>query len=459
MSARSGEWHLLGRGRDPVPGSPEEAERLATGFESTAADIARLAGQLRRLSDLGDWKGEAAEEFGAGAEDLADELRRAERRYADLAAAVRGWVQPLTTARNESQAALTDAVTADEARRRHSQDLLAGVAEPTPAQLTAQQQQQTAHAAAATRLREAQTRLDEALRALDTAAARTADQIRAAAEHGGDSWWDDVKGTVRDHAGVLSAIADVLSWVAMALAAVTLVVVLIATAPAWLFAAGVIASVTLLGLHAALVLSESGEASWTDVGLDVLGVATAGIGGTLARGVSKAVPALRGQVGALLSSNARAAQEAAEAGVANFGRASNASNIPDVTNNLRRWADRYLTDAATRVTDAGADAAARLEAGVVTHAPWLNRVRALDKDLAEDLLELQRLGQQPIDAELRVGLEALTSQGRWAAGLAWTNLGGQVADSGDQIADSLGGPDALLWKDDVDDAVWRLTHR
>jgi uncharacterized protein YukE len=462
VSARPGDWHLLGPSTDPVPGEPTEVERLARGYESTADTIARLAGRLRRLSQLNGWEGEAAEAFGESAEDLADDLAKAERRYRDLAAALRGWASPVSAARDESAGALRDAVAADEDRRRHTADLLAGVAEPTPAQMTAQEQQDAAHTAALGRLRDARDRLDTALDALDAAAARTAERIDAAAEQGADSWWDDAKGTVRDYAGVIARIADVLSYLAMGLAAITLIVVLVATAPAWLILAGVGASFVLAGLHTALVLSESGEATWTDVGLDLLGAATAGVGLPLASGVGKALAGLRTAAGRQLGANGRAAQETLEQGVANYGRAGNAMGIGNPSNPLRIWAQQYLDDAAARVAAKGTQEAARAEAGVITHAPWLPRLQTLDRDLARNLLEIERLSALPLSDDLLARLNSLPGRTNAAGYLGWADLGVQVADSGDQLSEDLGGPEALRWKDDVDrsaqNGLWRLTQ-
>jgi uncharacterized protein YukE len=261
VSARPGEWHLLCHDRDPVPGDPDHVDRLARGYEEAADDVERLAGRLRRLSDLDGWTGDAAEKFAESADDLADDLGKAERRYRDLAAAVRDWVAPLRRARDESAGALREAEAADDEMRRHSTDPYAGIAEPTPAEIAAHQRWQQARADAAARKRQAQGRLDGALRDLDTAAGRVAERIRSAAEHGADSWWDNAKGSVRSVAGILKAVVDILGYVAMVLAAITLVVVLVASAPVWLIAAGVGIGLVMAGLHTALVVSESGEAA------------------------------------------------------------------------------------------------------------------------------------------------------------------------------------------------------
>ncbi|TKJ34219.1 hypothetical protein [Blastococcus sp. CCUG 61487] len=450
MSARSGEWHLLGRSRDPVPGEPTEADRLARGYESTADDIARLAGQLRRLARLVGWEGEAAEAFGESADDLAGDLARAERRYRELAAAVRGWSPPLERARDESAGALREAIAADDERRRYAADPLAGVSDPTPAQVEAHQRRDAARAAAADRLRAAQHRLDAAVGALDDAARHTAERIGAAAEHGGDNLWDDVKGTVRDHAGVLAAIADVLGYVAIALAAITLVVVLLVTAPAWLIALGVAAGVALLALHTALVVSESGEATWTDVGLDLVGLATAGLGARQTVGMRNAVAGLRSSAAAEVGAGARATQEALERGAANHTRAGNALHIRNPRNGLRLWARRYLDEAAARVSDAGVEAAARGEADAVTDAPWRLRLQTFDREMAQHLLELDRLAALPVSPGLRADLSALAA--REAATLPYDRIGLAVHATGgaDQLSGDLDGPEWLRWKADVD---------
>ncbi|TFV44639.1 hypothetical protein [Blastococcus sp. TF02A-35] len=463
MSARSGRWELLDRCVDPVPGDPDEVRRLADGFESTAEEVGDLTRTLRRLSELDGWQGQAAETFAEKAEDLADDLGGAERRYRELAAAVRGWVAPLTAARAESAGALADAVAAEEDRRRCADDVLAGVGDPTPAQVAAQDQREADHAAALARLQAAGRRLEEALTALEEAGDRTAAAIRAASEHGADHAWDDLKGAVRGAADLLDAVATVLGYVAMALAAVTLVVVLVATAPAWLVALGLVASVALLGLHVALAVSESGAATWTDVGLDLLGIATAGLGGALARGVGAALPALRGSVAQAVGRNARASRQAVEEGMADHVRAGSASAIQDPGNPLRVWGEQYLDAAAARVAAEGAEATARVQAGAVTDVPWGQRLGMLDRGLAQDLLELQRLAAEAtaVGSPLADDALRLAEGARVAGALQSASTSVAVLDGADQLAGDLGGPDGLVWKADFHQAqqnqLWRVT--
>lgn len=461
MSARPGNWHLLGRGRDPVPGEPTEVQQLADGYESTAADVERLAGQLRRLSHLDGWEGQAAEKFADAAEDLSGDLAKAEGRYRDLAAAVRGWVEPLTAARAESMAALNDAVGADEDLRRHGQDLLAGIPEPTPAQLAAQDQQEAAHTAAATRLRQAQHRLDAALDRLDDAARRTAERIHRAAEKDGDSVWDDMKGWVRDHADLLKKIATVLGRIAIVLAAITLVVAICFAVPALLLWAGVAASGLLFATQGAMLWAGVDGVSRVDVALDLVGLVTAGVGGALAKSLSRGIPLLTESIANGLGDAARLGQRGVEKAAADYFRAGAASRIGNAANNLRRWGQEFIDGVEQRVADAGAREAARIRAGVVKNAPWAQRLKALDKELAVHLLELRRLGAESLSPALRQSVESLARKAAWAQTLNGIGAGALTADGTDQLSQKFHGPAFLQWKEPLADAlpgVWALAR-
>ncbi|RBY96221.1 hypothetical protein DQ237_10165 [Blastococcus sp. TF02-8] len=451
MSARSGDWSLLGHDRDPVPGSPEEVERLANGYASTARDIERLAGQLRRLSNLEGWTGEAAEVFAEAAEDLSDDLRGAERRYEELADAVRAWVGPLTTARDESAGALSQAEQADEKRRQNATDGLAGVADPTPEQLAADDLRQQNLADAGDESDAARQRLANALEELESAANRTADKIRRAGEHGADRWWNDFGGFVREISDVLKVIAIVLEVIAIVL----IVVAMVFTGP-FALVAGAVVSTLLLGIHTAMVLSDVEGATWTDVIMDVISLVTLGIGGRLGAVVKNGLARLRPQVAQHADDAARTTQEALEHAQPNFSRASNAQNIANPSNPLRAWGDQYLDDAAERASSAGAAEAQRVMTDVVTDAPWPLRARTLDRELAENLLEAQRLGAEPIPAALTSRLDRLTGLMQVTQGI---NRGSAVTDVADFGLERAG----VDWKESVDDTasrmMWRLTSQ
>lgn len=463
MSARAGEWHLLGHGRDPVPGEPAHVDRLAQGYRATADDIERLTGRLRRLGNLDGWVGEAAEKFAEAADDLAADLGGAERRYRELADAVRGWVGPLSRARDESAGALREAEAAADDQRRYSHDPYAGLADPTPDQLAAQQRWAAAGDDADERRAQAQRRLDDALQDLDRAAEEVAGRIADAAEHGRDGFWDDVGGWVRDHAEVLERIATWAGRIALVLAVITVAVLLIVAAPAALlmgalFWGAVVAGGVQLVTHSVLKASDAGDVSWLDIGMDIVGLATAGIGTILTKGLGRFVigvrpgtAALRGRAAQQAGGTARTAQDALERGVADYTRAGNATRIGDPTNPLRRWGQQYLDDAGRRVTEAGRQAADGVSAGTVTRVSRTEQVRALDAELATDLAELRRLDDM-LGASLRREVDALARKGSWAVRADATGLGAQLADSADE---------GLDWKDPLErsaSAAWRLTH-
>ena len=236
MSARPGRWELLGHGSDPVPEDDVVVDRLSRVHAETGTAIAESAEKLRRLSDLDGWTGKAAEQFAEAAEDVVGDLSAAEQRYVDAGEALRLFVQPVTTARDDSLAALREAVRADERRLANAGNPIEGVAEPTSAQTSRQKSREQAHQEAVDDLGRAKADLQAALVALDRAAKTCAEDLRSAAEHGKDGRWDDIKGGLRNFAdwAHLDVVVTVLTVIAIAIAVIAIAVALIVTAPAWL---------------------------------------------------------------------------------------------------------------------------------------------------------------------------------------------------------------------------------
>ncbi|MET7406711.1 hypothetical protein [Streptomyces parvulus] len=104
-----------------------------------------------------------------------------------------------------------------------------------------------------------------------------------------DSWWDDVKGWVHDHANGIKAFIDVLGWVATVAGFLALAI------PGLNLLVLGIAALTI-GLR--LLLVASGDASWTDVIFDVVGgllvVGGLGAAAKLASGAKATVGAAQG---------------------------------------------------------------------------------------------------------------------------------------------------------------------
>ncbi|GMA86396.1 hypothetical protein GCM10025868_16460 [Angustibacter aerolatus] len=138
------------------------------------------------------------------------------------------------------------------------------------------------------------------LRALEEERDDEARPIAKAIRHGADDdvkdgWWDNFCDFMDRYAGVFDAIGKICGAIGLVLMVVALFVPGLN---------GLVIAVTLIGLGAHAALASTGNGSWTDVGLDVLALATLGIG----RFAGAAVKAGQGATRA-----AGAAREGAEA--------------------------------------------------------------------------------------------------------------------------------------------------
>lgn len=388
MSARPGRWDLLGRAGDPVPGDTQVVERLARVHTETGAAIAESADKLRRLADLEGWTGKAAEKFGEAADDVCDDLSKAEQRYAEAGAALAGFVQPLSEARTESLAALRAAEVADEVRRSNAGNMLEGVADPTPEQVRAQERRSGRYDDGAAAVTAAQGRLDAALIALQSAAKRCGDAIREAAERGKDSRWDNIKGGLRDFVdwANIDVIVKVLAYVAIAIAVVAIAVAFIVTAPAWLatalFVAAMAVGLASLAGNATMALSGHEEGSWTNAGLDFLGLATLGASRGLTSGARATVVAQRAKIATQQASGARIAEAARQTAIhPDRAQLPGAMGMP-LDNQLRIWATQQRAAQAAAASAAGDDAARAVTAPVL-------------RNLEEEALRLRAIPPQP----------------------------------------------------------------
>lgn len=459
MSARAGEWDLLGHGNDPVQHDPYVVDRLASTYQQTGVAIRESADRLRRLADLDGWTGEAAEAFAGAAEDLCGDLSDAERRYVDAGTALRAFVAPVEAARAESWAALQDAVLAEQARQANSGDSLAGVIEPTPDQVGEQARRSQQLGIAETELTVARNRLNYALSALDDAAGRAASGIRDAAEHNNDGFWDNVQGDLRDFADAihLDTIVLVLGVVAAVVAIVALVVALVATAPFWLVALAVGLGVALLAGDIILWTNGSGDAEWWNVALDIVGLVTLGFARPLSAGANTTAATARTSTAAAQAA-AVSADEAARLAATSTGvRAANASRLP-TSNNLRIWSDTTRAANAQRAADAGLEAADLVLDNVAVTPGLLRSLTRFDSDLAQIGVELARLesvGQASTAAALDLAAAQqylLVATANSVTGVAGSTVGG--VDSAGDVADALREPvptvgapqDALHWR-------------
>lgn len=341
------DWELVGEPGDPIPGDPEEVAGIGRDLADMAELITRQAGEIDALVDAENWDSDAAEAFREEAAGVSDQLRKAHARYDAAAAALGSYVHDngtnprydtstdlhypdyaseLARAQDIADQALKDAV---EAKSELTTATLAigglpdDIEDDDPQLCGLEAQQETARGT----LTRCTTAVGVAKEIRDRAAARAADAINDVINDKKykDSFWDKIKGAVGEisrFAGRVAALAGIasllLGWVPV-LGQILVVVTLVATA---------------VSLAANLALAISGDGSWIDVGLDVIGLATFGVGGAMLRSGRLAANALKPIA-------RQGAYKAAQRGGVNRNIAREASKkaVPDaVTGQARRRA-------------------------------------------------------------------------------------------------------------------------
>lgn len=383
MTVRPSDWSPLAAS-DPCPGDPDTVHDLAMTYRHTALEIEAQARRLQRISDVDDWKGEAAEKFREAAGDLAEQLAKSQQRYAEVQSAVQAWVHPLRVAQQKSADALAAAKDAERHMNATAGNLLDGVKDPTDAQKQAQSDRAKAHGAATSALDKARQDLHNAVSDLDEAAKRVAKDIKAAAEHDKDSRWDKIKGFVSDHAKFLKIVAEIAGWVAT----IAAVAALLITSPLWapiLAGIALVATVVALAVHSAL--ASAGEGSWTDVAIDVVALATFGVGKIAMSGVRAGGQSVRAVVAA--EESARAV-EGIRDGARFLDLAEWAMRTRIPLGPLRIPAGVYAGLTEARAVAAGEQAAQRVLTAPLPEVSRIAALRAGDREAAEFAADLAR---------------------------------------------------------------------
>jgi hypothetical protein len=277
------QWELVGEGADPVPASAYDVRQVAKEFSDQGAEMEDAARLLRNISNLSGWTGKAATQLADKAQDTHGDLAKAASKYVDAGSALTTFAEAVDTARTETAAAVADAVEADAQRKSNSANLLDGVDEPTPEQVSAQDDRDKALEAANSALSAARTRLVSALDALDRAAETAAGAIRSASENFKDSRMDDIKGFV---SSALAVIVDALNVLAIIIAVVIVVLLIIGTGGAFL--AFLVTAAFWVG--AAIFALTAVQVALGDKGLGDLAWAALGLigGGALSKGLKGA---------------------------------------------------------------------------------------------------------------------------------------------------------------------------
>lgn len=288
---RADEWAVIGESGDPIPGDPEEIARLGRDLRKTAESIRKQADEIKALSSVEAWKSKAAEEFREQAEEAEGKLRKAYKRY-DAAADALGekvleggcfteYASELHRAQKMADKALRDAQDAD---REHKASggaidrLPEDTADDDPERKKLEKRQEAATSA----MERARKALEAAKDVRDAAAKRARDSISYAIENDGlkDGTWDKFKDWVNDNSGWMEAALEVSGWVSTICGTLALMVGWIPIVGQAL--AGILGTIalaaTLVSLLGHTLLALAGKGSWFDVALDVVGLATLGIG-------------------------------------------------------------------------------------------------------------------------------------------------------------------------------------
>jgi hypothetical protein len=321
---RPADWSPL-RGSDPTPGDPDVVGDQARHYSDVAAELRSQVSRLRRIGQDSELQGRYADKLREAADDLVGDLQKVERRYSRAAAALRRWEPQLREGQQRADRILVRARSLDDERRAlHRQAGTVGRRElpddPTPVQQIGFDADQ----AAAERIRRRLEDIDHELRGLERELGTVEDrvegdgravgaEIRSASDNGiEDTTWEDIKGTVvgtwravdaflDDHADLISAVAEALQYVAMALAVVAL------------FIPGL--NLLVIGLTVGLALTQgllyaSGNATFTDLASAGLSLLTLGLGAVAGKVIARALARTRttaaAQAGAVAAAGARA---------------------------------------------------------------------------------------------------------------------------------------------------------
>ena len=335
---RPTDWQPLADS-DPVPGDPAGISAEAARLSSVAREIASQVAVLHKIAaGQSDEKGQHIEKLKAAAADTAGQLHQVSGRYQQTAAALGAWAPELEYAQARSLQALAAAKDAA-ARQQASQPVQRPPGTKlTPADRQADQARAQSLQQASADLAAARSMLDDAVAHRDQKAGETASKIESAASAGADHWWeslwDDIKSLADRYAWLIKDICTVLEVIATVLAIVALFIPGLDI----LVALGIAA--TLLAVAGRAMLAATGNGSWFDVALDVVALATFGIGGGLGAKILGG-----GLRGALEGATTAARTEAEAAGMARL--LSEARPVLDI------FYAFTTTDGATMMTVAG----------------------------------------------------------------------------------------------------------
>ncbi|MQS06805.1 putative T7SS-secreted protein [Streptomyces alkaliphilus] len=269
--ARPRDWApLTENGRDPIPGDWEEVKATMESLRATARMIKRCRDLLTTVEeDSESWKGESGTAFREHTTGLGDRVHKAHGRYEVAAEALDDYWPVLRDAQEESLELRKAAIEAQEEAAEYAAK--AEAAEDPDSDFHDRHDEFTGTAEEARgRIASLRGRLADLIRERDAAANDAAEAIRdfIGKDDVRNRFWDgkweaiqDVLGEVGAWAGTIGAIAGILSLFL-----------------GWIPIVGqVLGVIALIGTLISLV-GNLANGNWVDALIDVIGIATLGIG-------------------------------------------------------------------------------------------------------------------------------------------------------------------------------------
>jgi len=307
--SRHADWSPVGLDADPTPGDPDLVDAAARHYRDVADAITEARDQLRKIASGPEMESQAVEAFIETTETVSEEIQRAHERYDRVATALATFAPLHADAQDRADAALRSARLAEGELHAAQRVLDLAQRDLADSRATALQAPPGTpppdHSALETQVRRAASTRDDARARLDGAIARAAaakrdfESAAASARRAidlvqrtdglNDSTWDKIAEVLKEIANVAGAIAAIAGVLALAVSWIPVIgQALAAVLGTIALVAGVVSLVANVALYA------GGKGSLTNVILDVVGVATFGIGRAVIGGARAAYRGAQG---------------------------------------------------------------------------------------------------------------------------------------------------------------------
>ena len=287
----------------PIGGDVAGIRGHASRYSSTARAVSEAVDMLQAVISASQQEtSEAVEALAGTIGDTKTFLSRIRERYEVAGSALAVFANELEQAQQQAASAIA---AHDDAQRRHTyaQRNLTEARQATQQTVDPNELAEATDAArryssmstsAATDLSQAQAAYDAAVQRVqqagDTAASTISQTVSSDSLN--DSWWDNVLDWVNQNAEWLKVVKDILTVVTVIVGALSIFFPVLAP---------IALGLAILSAGLSFLLASSGDGSWLDFALDVVGVLSFGLGGAALGGIKLGTSALRGGRAATLA--------------------------------------------------------------------------------------------------------------------------------------------------------------